>query len=229
MAERSIKFYVTDGVRRSGTWKCWTPGSEGKSDFYLLCREVGRALKVSFHGSGSWHYGWITHYLEGAAPPEDWPARYVEIWQRPAPVHGTPLTLAFRIVTLSSAVITPVLPSGGDWVQVPAPDPPNEAIETLVYICASGVRVGAQPTGCTLVGSFALENDEAVYLSYRRIATPAFQPLPAQGLRSFHGLTLDKINDSDTRALMFKGEPDGSRTLVECKLAYRPPDGVDDE
>ena len=55
----TVRFNVSDGERRSVTWRVWT--KEGKNDVYVAAREVAGHIKISLHESGSWQHGFVSN------------------------------------------------------------------------------------------------------------------------------------------------------------------------
>src|SRR5215203_89186 len=133
MSRQELRFGVfneKDGLR-GATWKIRTPNN--KRDIYIACRQLGGDIKLSFHESGSWHFGYSEtafHKLfkEGSAPN----SRHLEIWPKPLPsIEG--VIIALRIITPFSAVCVPVENTHREIVRIPSSSP-EKAIECVVLI-----------------------------------------------------------------------------------------------
>ena len=62
-SEKVVRFAVRKGDRRAATWRLWS--ARNTRDVYLLVRETGQALKVSFHlETGDWAVAFTDHYVE---------------------------------------------------------------------------------------------------------------------------------------------------------------------
>src|SRR5882672_10226715 len=88
MSRNELGFGVCDEEKslRAATWKLWTP--KFKKDIYLACRQLGGQIKMSFHESGSWQFGFSKEGFENIVDTTVNPqrSRHAEIWDRPAPV-----------------------------------------------------------------------------------------------------------------------------------------------
>lgn len=210
----------------AATWKLWTETRRGDSDVYLACRELGGSLKASLHQSGQWHIAYSKEVfdkrVEGALP--QFKNRFKETWPRPA--ESSPgITLAYRIVTPSSAVTTKAEDSnknGMIWI----PNAPKaEATEIDIFIIKPETPVtgwpGKRALGTTLIGLFTLENCETVWAVYRRIPKPTFTNHPRGTGRFYAGASEKDLECENLRALAFGSEPDGSRTIFDFAVLRR--------
>jgi len=177
MVECSIRFGITDGEGHgASTWKLWTHRGKGKSDIYLTCRALGGALKASLHQSGSWHLAYTQRTFEekveaAVAKQRD---RFIERWPRPKSI-AEGVTLAFRIVTPWSSVISSIGETKSNIIWIPnAPKPKATEIDVITTAQTAPVSgwPGKRSMGTSLVGSFQLENGEAVWVVHRVVDMP---------------------------------------------------------
>ncbi|MCK4816797.1 hypothetical protein KA005_13590, partial [bacterium] len=220
MAERSIRFGITDGEgHRASTWKLWTVASG--SDIYLACRALGGKLKTSLHESGSWHIAYtqeaFKEKVEGVAKQSD---RFIEKWPRPKAI-AKGVTLAYRIVTPWSSVTSSIGEAERkrkiDWI-TNAPKP--KSIEIDVIITARTTRVtgwpGKRSMGTSLVGSFQLENGETVWVVYKVIDMPDLSSAMKGKVRFYKGMGPQDLKGGNLRPLAYGREQDGSRVVYDC-------------
>jgi len=221
-----LRFGIHDGAgHRAATWNLWTKTGTGKSDVYLLCRELIGTIKTSFHESGQWQNAFspptFEEYVKGAIPKlKD---RFLEKWHRPPEIApGT--TLALRIVTPWSAVRTPVKEGrfkGVKWL-LNAPEP--KATEIAILFTKPAIQVtdwpGKRGMGTSFVGSLPLENGETVWAVYRFREMPDFSSLSKGTGWFFKGKSeedLKNLKEGELLSgLIFGEEPDGSRTIYDC-------------
>jgi hypothetical protein len=235
MAQRSLRFAITDGAgKRGATWKLWTEAGGGQSDVYLACRELGGDLKASLHESGKWHFAFsertFEEKVEGAISSLD--TRFVEKWLRPqAPRAG--ITLAFRIVTPWSAITSPLGDETvGDIVWMPNA-PENRATEIDIFLLAKGARPDSWPgqrsMNTALIGSLPLKNGETACAVHWVIDLPDLSRLGTRSGQFFRGKTREDLKTEGLRALVFGNEPDGSRVIHDCAVRgpQRPHSGSD--
>jgi hypothetical protein len=129
-ARTTLRFSVQNPAgQRAATWKCSAPNTT--DDVYLACREVDGTFKVSLHQSGEWNIAFTPSFYDRAVRDEDTTARgrFLDQWTRPAPI-APGVTLALRIVTPWSSVITPITPARR-LVTIPAPTE-GHAVETII-------------------------------------------------------------------------------------------------
>ena len=220
MADSAIRFTVRNqpGLR-AATWKCWSP--PGKEDVYLICRELGGALKTSLHESGRRHTAYFGAFFKESIPEEHRTerGRFVDEWQRPKPI-APGVTLAYRIVTPWSSVTTPGEESTF-IVNVPAP-PEGRAIEFDVFLLDKGVQgwPGKNSMKTELVGSYPLQSGTTIWVVWWEIPMPTIPPL--QGKPNFYrGKSLDDLKTgTGLRMLAFGNEPDGSKVIFDCVVKY---------
>ena len=178
MAVCSIRFGITDGKGHSAaTWKLWTPNGENKSDIYLACRELGGALKASFHKSGCWRIAYIKETfeqkVEGTSAKHR--NRVIDMWPRPKPI-GEGITRAYCIVTPWSAVTSSIGNIKNNKIHWIPNAPKQKATEIDIIITALGISTtdwpGKRSMGTSLIGSLELENGERWWVVYRVIDMP---------------------------------------------------------
>lgn len=222
MSRQEIRFTVIANNLRSGTWKCWARADGVKSDVYLQCRELGAALKTSFHQSGSWHTGFLAEYLQDHREEysEGIHRKYLEIYSRPTEISPG-LTVAHRVVVPSGS-ISSVL--GNDLpptiVKIPSP-PDGKAVEvTFLYSSAkwAGSRwPGHESMGTQLVGVLNLANGEKLWLVHHVIDSPNLGPSKS----TTHKFKAWKDTDWSTpgkRGFVAVDFPDGSKGFIEFKV-----------
>ncbi len=229
MAQRALRFGIRDDTgRRAATWKLWTEPSGGRSDIYLASRSLGGSLKASLHQSGKWHYAYSPATFErrvrNALPRQD--TRFIETWQRP-PEIGPGTTLAFRILTPASAVVTTPVSGSHRTGMIWLPNaPPNSATEIDIFIVRPGTRVtgwpGKRSMGTSLVGSIPLESGETVWAVHWVIPMPDFSKMPSHFGGFYKGASKQDLLSGDIRALAFGKEPDGSRVFYDCAVKVTP-------
>lgn len=218
MSEHAIRFGVrsADG-HISATWKCWTPGTP-KHDVYLACRALKGELKASLHQSGNWHIAFTPQmFTDGFADSSDRPGtRFMDSWPRPKEI-ASGLTLAFRVwIPWFSATMLDTEPdSAVIWIP---PAPKEHTVEVAILISAPGCQMlgwpGKDSMHTMLVGSFALESGENVWLVHQ--TTPFNVSASIAGTaRFFKGFDREVLNHPELRVVMFGDMPDGSRVMVE--------------
>jgi len=220
--EQSLRFGVTDGSgKRGATWNCFTSTGVGKSDIYLVCRSIGYALKASLHESGSWHIAYSTEFFaENLDAIGDRPqGRFINKWPRPKEI-APGLTLAFRIVTPYSAVSTPIASLNKNIFWIPAPSE-GQAVEIDIFIASPHALVSSWPgknsMNTKLVGSISLESGYNIWIVYMVIALPSFKSTQGTA-RYFKGRSKEDLKGKELRAIAFKHEEDGSRTILDCAV-----------
>jgi hypothetical protein len=223
MSQKALRFGIQDGVRRAATWKLWTETAHGNSEVYLACRALGGSLKASLHQSGNWHIAHSQRTFEervqGAIPR--FTDRFIDKWPRPPEI--TPgVTLAFRIVTPSSAVSSSIdgsNVSGVIWL----PNAPTEkATEIDIFFVNSATPPSGWPgkrsMGTSLVGSLPLENGDKVWVVYWVIDMPDLSQLNKGRGGFYKGRSRADLEGAQLRALVFGNEPDGSRVMYDCAV-----------
>lgn len=214
--ETVIRFAVGDGAsRRAATWKCWAQPGKGRSDVYLVCRELRGALKTSLHESGRWHSAWSASFVHEHVA-EQLPSLRADEWQRPEQAPG--LTLAVQIVTPRAAVNVPMPPAvPADLRWLPIPDD-GSAIETSLFLTRPEAQVTGWPgwraMGTALVGDFRLDSGEHVWLVYRVVPATTFRV--SLRPRFFRGHTIADLKGPGLRGLFVAVGADGRRTIFEA-------------
>lgn len=230
MPKKALRFGISDGAgNRAATWKLWAHDSAKRSEVYLACRALGGELKASLHASGEWHVGYSQETFEAKVKPvaPEKVGRFIQRWPRPVAISPG-ITLAFRIVTPSSAVSERIRApeKAADIVWLPNA-PGGKATEIDVFFVASLPPQrdwpGKRSMGTALVGSCPLRSGETVWAVYWVIDMPKI-PLPAAGAgRYFKGRSRADIVSGRTRALIFGNQPDGSRVIYDCVVEVEPP------
>jgi len=220
MAKSSIRFGITDQEgRRAATWKLWTQRRTGKSDMYLICRELGSKLKVSLHDSGSWHYAYtqetFKEKVEGIVAKQR--NRFIEKWSRPKSI-AEGMTLAFRIVTPWSSVTSPIGETKGNIIWIPnAPKP--KATEIDIIITAETMPVtgwpGKRSMGTSFIGSFQLESGETIWVVYMVIDMPDLSAIRGKA-QFYRGMGPHDLEGGNLRISVYGHEKDGSRAIYDC-------------
>lgn len=227
MAECSIRFGITDGKgHRASTWKLWAPIGVKKSDVYLTCRALGGKLKASLHQSGKWRIAYtpetFRQEVEGTtAKNRD---RVIEKWPRPKPI-AKGVTLAYRIITPSSAVTSAIGKTRGDIIWI-ANAPIPKATEIDIIITAPNTLATGWPgkrlMGTSLIGSLKLENGETVWVVHREIDMPDLAPTTKGSVHFFKGKGPQDLESDNLRALGFSYVKDGSRVIYDFAVQKDP-------
>jgi len=181
MPREELRFGIAAvGGYRAATWKLWTDGGGERLDLYLACRPLGGHLKTSLHASGKWHTAYTHETFESAVKdvvPEG-RDRFVERWPRPSPL-APGIVLAFRIVTPSAAVTSPISPADPEVTWLPnAPD--GKATEIAILLVEPPVTVPGWPgrlsMGTSLVGSLQLGAGETAWVVIGLSISPRRRP-----------------------------------------------------
>ena len=224
MTEQSIRFSVrNEKSQRGQTWKLFTQVGSGKNDIYLLCRALGNSFKASMHESGSWHVGFTRKFTEeqfetGHPKRED---PYIERW--PCPVEFAPgYILAYRIVTPTISVNIPLDGKEKKSISWITAAPESRAIEVAVIIAAKGTIASGWPgkrsMGTRFVGRLKLDNGETLWVVAMETSAPDLA-LPQGRMAWFDGKSKRDIPKDGARALVFGGNEDGSRFMVDCLVS----------
>ena len=221
MGEMAIRFGVSDGTKRAATWKCWTYIGTGKHDVYLACRAIGGRLKASLHQSGRWHIALDKEFFEKEQTAFDdrSQSRFLDKWNPAEIAPG--FILAFRIITPHSAVSCEIMPEDKDihWIPVSSQE---SATEINIILTSPSTPVSGWPgmnsMGTELVAAFDLENNSRLWVVYRAIECPDFGLHQGKPI-FFGGKTGADLTGKDLRILLFSHEPDGSRTIIDSRIA----------
>jgi hypothetical protein len=220
MPREKLRFGIAAvGGYRAATWKVWTDGAPDRLDLYLACRRLGGHLKTSLHASGQWHTAYTRETFESAVKdvvPQG-RDRFLERWPRPSP-FAPGIVLAFRIVTPSAAVTSPISPAAPDVTWLPnAPD--GKATEIDILLAEASVNVPGWPgrlsMGTSLVGSLQLGAGATAWVVYWTIDLPDKPSLPRGTGRFYKGRSAHDLQGANLRALTFGSEPDGSRVIYD--------------
>jgi hypothetical protein len=217
-ARTTLRFSVQNPAgQRAATWKCSAPST--KDDVYLACREIDGTFKVSLHQSGDWNTAFTPSFYDRAVRDEDTTARgrFLDQWTRPSPI-APGITLALRIVTPWSSVITPVTPTRR-LVTIPAPAE-GRAVETIVFLLDPRVSPEGWPArdsmNTQLVGSFVLPSGSRVSVVWWEIPMPTIPPLQATP-RFVRGATMADLRAAEgLHMLAFGDHMDGSKVIFDC-------------
>jgi len=223
MSRNELRFVVCDEEKslRAATWKLWTP--KFKKDIYLACRQLGGQIKMSFHESGSWQFGFSKEGFENIVDTTVNPqrSRHAEIWDRPAPVVAG-VTLALRIITPYSAVVAPIEESEKAIVRIPnCPEGMATEIDILISTKHDDLSdwPGKNSMGTNFVGSYPVGNDEQVWVVYQQVPLPDM-PASGQGtVMYFKGKSkADILNAENLKAIGFILGEDNSKILLDTLI-----------
>ena len=221
MAELSIRFGVkTECGKRAATWKCFAPKGVGKSDIYILNRNLGSVIKTSLHESGRYHTAFITKYFDEkfSESEKDERGRFIQKW--PEPTELAPgLSLVFRIVTPYSSAITDMSEERHKKTVWIPNAPENMATEVLIIVTKPDVVCTSWPAknsmGTELIGKLVLDNGNTVWFVYYHGKMPNFPEKMNGKIRHSNGEPLDQCINEDTKALVFGDQPDGSKVIYD--------------
>jgi hypothetical protein len=219
-SKKSIRFGITDGSgKRAATWNCLTNIGAGKSDVYLICRQLRDDLKVSLHQTGEWHIAYSKKFV--AENPEFFAnnplGRYIGKWRRPSEI-ASGVTLAIRIITPHSAVNTPIVSLNRTITWIPV-SPPGQAVEICIFITSPNALVSSWPgrnrMKTKLVGSMVLDNGEKTWIVYRGIECPDFEDMRGTP-RYLNGRSRDDLKGKGLRIFAHKiHKEDGSLVILD--------------
>lgn len=222
MSGNDIRFSVrTPEGFRSATWKCFS--LKGKDDFYLVCRELKGATKVSFHESGKWHIGFTKAFLEKEVS-KDSPLsidRYTSKWTEPNELSPG-VTPVIRIIIPEFAIDVPIREEHKGLFWVPSP-PKGMAIEILIFMTNSEARVMSLPDALakmtSMIGKIDLASGKKVWVVYRVRDFPQFK-LPTKTQATFFKSSPKEnvVTGPGLRAIITMVNKDGSRFLVEMPI-----------
>jgi len=224
MSQRALRFGIHDGAGgRAGTWKLWTDAGGGKSEVYLLCRELGGTLKASLHESGEWRISYSQRtfegYVKGAIPK--FQDRCIEMWPRPSE-FAPGITLAYRIVTPWSAVTRPIEGCNVKGITWLPNAPEQKATEIDILFTKPTTRVNGWPgkrsMGTSLIGSIPLKNGETVWAVHWVVDMPDFTKLGKGTARFYKGRSKKDLESEGLGVLVFGSAPDGSRVVYDCAV-----------
>jgi hypothetical protein len=210
----AMRFAVRSEGQRSATFRLWVQGS----DVYLVSREVGRALKVSLHGSGQWHIK--IRQLESELDS------VVDNWSRPPP-SPRGKTLALSILIPRSAVVVPITPTKRiRWYDLP----PAVAGVAFNVVLTPNVEMLLEPP-MVLVGSIPLARPERVHvvgetldqLPDVQLPQPSFRPLRPGDTpeASLQRLREDGNLAGPLKMLAYGDREDGVRWFLDAPVDVR--------
>jgi hypothetical protein len=157
--------------------------------------------------------------VEGAIPKSR--DRFIEKWPRPPEIAGG-ITLAFRIVTPSSATTNSLTIGNYKGVKWLPNAPASKAIEIDILITKPTVSVtgwpGKRSMGTSLIDSFKLKNGETVWAVYWIIDMPDLSKAGSGHFHFFKGKNREGLQSDGLKALVFSSEKDGSRVIYDCAV-----------
>lgn len=218
MAEESIRFGVKDPLRarRTATWKIWA--AKNTNDVYLVCRPVGRAIKLSLHQSGQWHFAFANIDLfDVDSIPE---TRFLNIYQKARPLIPG-VTLACRVhLPWFSATIPLDAETERDTLWI-APAPEGHSIEVAIFLYSGtspppGDWPGRDSPKTEFVGQIELAGGGWLVVVQR--AVPFVNLLPRQQpsqSRFFRGCSAADLSGPGLRAVGWAQNADGSIVVME--------------
>ncbi len=216
----ALRFGVVDGNQRAATWhlRYQISAKSGLPELYLLCRELRGAIHASMHPTGQWHVAYPEHVfnrdIKEISPIGT--DRYIQKWTRPKELKPG-ITLAFHIITPSSAVKTAFVEDGRTIIKIPRASE-NKATDIMILI------VGAQTTIHTIknaheVGAIQMNNGEKVLVIHREIDIPTpFRGTLQVSPRYLKGRSKDDLVGVDLSAIAFGEVSDGSRLIWDCAV-----------
>lgn len=226
MPEHALRFGVSDGAgKRAATWVL-VAARPPKNDLYLACRSLGGALKTSFHESGDWRTAYIEaafqELVESTGPEAQ--DRIIVQWPRP-PELAPGITLAFRIVTPWTAVVSAIKSSDATKVTWVPNAPEGKATEITILISAADTTVSGWPgkdsMGTCLVGSMPLANGDTVWAVHMVTEMSDYGSLREQIVHLYKGRSRDDLASAGIlRAQLFVDHPDGSRAIHDLVGNY---------
>lgn len=225
MAEQSIRFGIRspDG-KRSATWKCFAPRGVGKSDIYLLNRNLGGTIKTSLHESGYWHNAYVKKFYDERVPDslKEEKGRFIEAWKRPLEV-AKGLTIALKIVTpFNSVSICTKTELHRKVTWIPNASERN-ATEVLIIITKPDVFVSNWPgkngSGTELIGCLNLDDGSKVWLVYRYIDQPVFDNKYRGKVTYFKDAVNENPETGKLKAMLFGDTADGTKVIYDLNYS----------
>ena len=172
MPKSAIRFCVFNEQSNlcAASWKLWSVPS-GDSSFYIACRELSGAVKLSLHESGRWHVAYAKEHFDRLFEEDKKPeTRFIRSLNKPNNFHPG-WTLAVRIQTPWFAVSTQ-RSLKDDFVLVESPKP-GQMSEICVLILERHVAPvgwpGMDSMGTSLVGHLELKDKSNVWVVNRLI------------------------------------------------------------
>ena len=216
----TLRFNVSDGTRRSVTWRVWT--KENTNDIYAAAREAAGHIKISMHESGSWQHGFISNErAEGFRLPGQ--SRHFAIWPRPAELLPG-WTCAVRIIIPDASLQARPCP-GTQRKPVVDIVPMPESDATLAEIWLESVSAPTPPPlrGAQLAGRLSQPSGDTVRVVAYRLALP-WDPYRrfSEIVRTAHSMAIRKKPDwtGDPPLSICLHDPDDPMPeLVLCELA----------
>jgi len=184
---------------------------------------LGGSIKASLHQSGKWHIAYSQQEFERSVEGIDpkFIDRFIEKWPRPKEI-APGITLAFRIVTPSSAVKNPIDPRKEAQVTWLPNAPVQKATEIDIFLLKKNVLVSGWPgknsMGTSLVGTIPLENGDTVWVVHWVVEMPDLSHFNQAKGTFFKGRNRSDLQEGNLRAIVFGSEPDGSRVMYDCAV-----------
>ena len=227
MPKREIRFCIHDGKgNRAATWKCWSPSSSGKNDVYIATRELGGAIKISFHQSGQCHLAYIQKYWEEQVPNEfkNEKGRYIYKWE--VPEHNEAgCKLLFRVVTPYSSTSVPFKYSEYKKMNWVDNCPDGLATEVYFILALPGVTISGWPGNnamdTKLIGSYELSDGTSLWLVFRDIKIPDLSHIKGR-FKFYKEKRKRDLVEGNKKILVFGSEPDGSQVIYDCAMKTGP-------
>jgi hypothetical protein len=209
---------VNENNLRSATWNLRSSVNTktGLPEVYLFCRELGDSIHASMHPSGQWHIKYPKKFFEdeirNISPLGT--DQYIQKWERPREIK-LGITLAFRIITPSSAVTTKAENLKEPFVKIPSA-PKGKATDIRVFFIAPNIT---KVRDAGIVGVMPLNNSERVLVTHQVIdIQPPFDKRQAQP-RFLKGKSEEDLKDSDLKAIILGDASDGSRIIWDCAVS----------
>ena len=228
MPKREIRFCIHDeNEKRAATWKCWSPSNSDKNDIYLANRQLGGAIKTSFHQSGQCHFAYLPSYWEDKVPKEhkSEKGRFIHKWDVPEP-NQAGCILLFRIVTPFSSTTVPFDQSEYKKMHWVENCPNGMATEVYFILALPEAKLTGWPgkngMGSKLIGSYELANGASIWLIYRDIEMPNLSNVKGGRFNFYKGQRKRDLVEGTKKMIVMGSESDGSQVLYDCALEIDP-------
>ena len=165
----TIRFNVSDGIRRSADWRVWT--SPNFDDVYAATRLTAGEIKISIHQTRSWSHGFTAGGKAAASlPPEE--LRHFTIWRRPAEICPG-WTRAVRLIIPDDSLQVRPAP-GAPQKPVTEFVTPDSGNATIAEIWLESATNHTPPplAGSQLAGRLSQHGGGTVWVVGRRTALP---------------------------------------------------------
>ena len=215
---KSIRFGVQDVISGlcSETWKVWI--TKNSRDVYLVCRAIGRDIKLSLHQSGRWHFAFQRPDIFDDETRPD--TKFIGEYERPLSLAGRP-TLAVRI-HIPWFAATLKAPEGVEEIVWMTPAPTGQSIEVALFLYDFGTRPpsdwpGKSSMGTQFVGALDFQDGGAVVLVHH---TVPILGIPEQHAKQtlLKGQTSADLEASGLRMVAWGADADGSLIMMEMPI-----------